>query len=164
LELSFVGGGMVESLEESSFSTPHGDTSCKLEPGLQDFAGIIALGTSIDWQKTYKPEGQNKDKQRGQLATMIFEGISSLSNTHILSTKPSTTTSFYSEDVDAHRLATFLSQQNIMTRSGYFCCHYYLQNIKKYPPLLRISLGLHNTEKDVQKFLEVLRKIISNVR
>jgi len=164
LELSFVGGGMVDKLDENSFSIPAGDLACKLEPGLQDFAGIIGLGTAIDWLKTYKPEGLTQEKQKQKLSTMVFDELSSLPGIHFLNDRPASTMSFYSDDIDAHRLATFLSEQDIMVRSGYFCCHYYLQNIKKYLPLLRVSIGLHNTEKDMRKFLEVMKKIINNIQ
>ena len=164
LKLSFVGGGMVEKLDENGFSLPLDDLACKLEPGLQDFAGIIALGATIDWLGTYKPEGLGQETQKQKLTKRLFDGISSLQGIHLLNDKPSSTVAFYSDDIDAHRLATFFSEQKIMTRSGYFCCHYYLQNIKKYPPLLRVSLGLHNTERDVRKFLEVLEKIIKNIQ
>jgi cysteine desulfurase/selenocysteine lyase len=164
LELSFVGGGMVERLDKESFSIPENDPVSSLEPGLQNFSAIIALGACIDWLKKYKPEGVDQKKQKQKLAKLLFDGLSSVKGVHILNKEPSTTISFYSEDVDAHRLAAFLSQQNIMVRSGYFCCHYYLQNLKKYPPLLRISLGLHNTENDVNVFLEIFKKIINNIK
>ena len=164
LELSFVGGGMVEKLDKNSFSIPSEEPACKLEPGLQDFAGIIGLGAAIDWLKIYKSEGLEQVNQKQELANMVFDDLSLLSGIHLLNTEPSPTISFYSRDIDAHRLSAFLSQQNIMTRSGYFCCHYYLQNVKKYPPLLRVALGLHNTEKDVRKFLEVMEKITKNIQ
>lgn len=164
LELSFVGGGMVEKLDERSFSVPLNDPVCKLEPGLQDFAGIIGLGAAFDWLESYRPEGLNREEQKRKLARMVFDGLSSLPGIRLLNAEPSATISFYSEDIDAHRLATVLSQQNIMVRSGYFCCHYYLQNVKNYPPLVRVSLGLHNTENDIRKFLEVMGKIIRNIR
>ena len=164
LELSFVGGGMVEKLETDSFSIPIIDPVSKLEPGLQDFAGIIGLSSALDWLDMYKPEGLSVVEHTQRLAQMTFDGLSSIEGLHLLNSEPSSTISFYSENVDAHRLAIFLSQQHIMTRSGYFCCHYYLQNVKKYPPLLRVSLGLHNTESDIRKFLEVTQKIISNIK
>ncbi len=164
LELSFVGGGMVERLEEQSFSLSAHDPVCRLEPGLQDFAGIVGLGAALDWLGSYRPEGLKRDEQKTKLARMVFEGLSSLPGISLLNAAPSATISFSSEDIDAHRLATVLSQQGIMVRSGYFCCHYYLQNMRKLPPLLRVSLGLHNTESDVKNFLEVMGKIISNIR
>ncbi len=164
LELSFVGGGMVEKLDEVSFFVPKEDPVSKLEPGLLDFSAIMGLGASIKWLKAYRPEGLKQKEQKEKLANLVFNVLSSLDGIHLLNKSPSTTISFYSENIDAHRLATFLSEQNIMVRSGYFCCHYYLQNLKKYPPLLRISLGLHNTESDVEKFLKILKKIITNIK
>lgn len=163
LDLSFVGGGMVEKLDENNFTFPTQDPACKLEPGLQDFAGIVGLGVALNWLETYKPQGQKQKEYQEGLVTTIFEGLSKLPNLKILNSTPSTIISFYSEKIDSHRLATFLSQQNIMVRSGYFCCHYYLQNVRKYPPLTRISLGLHNTEADVHAFLNVMEKIIKNI-
>jgi len=163
LEPSFCGGGMVESLDKDTFSIPQEDPSCRLEPGLQDYAGIIGLSSALDWLKKYKPEGLKQDEQKQKLAKILFEGIKSLPGVRILNNEPSTTISFYQEDIDSHRFASFLSEQNVMLRSGYFCCHYYLLNLKKYPPLLRVSLGLHNTEADVKRLIEIMEKIITNV-
>ena len=164
LELSFVGGGMVAELTENSFTLPTNDPAAALESGLQDFAGIIGLGAALDWLGSYRPEGRSQREQQEKLSRILFEGLSQLPNIHLLNHEPSTTLSFYSDDIDAHRLAIFLSKQNIMARSGYFCCHYYLQNVKKYPPLLRLSLGLHTTEKDVATVLSVIKKIIRNIK
>ncbi len=164
LELSFVGGGMVAELTEDSFTLPTEDPAAALEPGLQDFAGIIGLGAALDWLGSYRPEGCSQHEQQEKLSHILFEGLSELPNVHLLNHEPSSTLSFYSDDIDAHRLAIFLSKQNIMARSGYFCCHYYLQNLKKYPPLLRLSLGLHTTEKDVETVLSVIKKIIKNIK
>jgi cysteine desulfurase/selenocysteine lyase len=67
--------------------------------------------------------------------------------------------SFYVDGVDSHLLAESLSREGIMARSGYFCCHYYLKNLKKYPPLLRFSLGYHNTDEDIEKVIDVLSSL-----
>ncbi|CRH94811.1 Uncharacterised protein [Chlamydia trachomatis] len=48
-----------------------------------------------------------------------------------------------------------------MVRSGYFCCHYYLKETKKLPHLVRISIGLHNTRKDIDKLKEILERIFN---
>lgn len=164
LELSFVGGGMVEKLDEQGFALPANDPVCRLEPGLQDFAGIIGLGAAFAWLESYEPEGLKQKEQKQKLARMVFDGLSSLPGIRLLNVEPSATISFYSEDIDAHRLAAVLSQQDIMVRSGYFCCHYYLQNVKNLPPLVRVSVGLCTTENDIRKFLEVMEKIIRNIR
>jgi cysteine desulfurase/selenocysteine lyase len=47
-----------------------------------------------------------------------------------------------------------------MSRSGYFCCHYYLLEKLKLPPLIRFSLGLHSTEDDIERTIKELRRVI----
>ena len=165
LDFRFVGGGTVEDVEKDSYklvSSPE-NLSDRLEIGLQDFAAIIGLGESIKWQESYKPEGVSRDKHQSMISELLFNGLKEIPSLKIINSKPSPIISFYTEKIDAHRLAIFLSSQNIMVRSGYFCCHYYLKNVKKYPPLVRISLGLHNTKEQVEKFLDVLKAILTNI-
>jgi selenocysteine lyase/cysteine desulfurase len=68
--------------------------------------------------------------------------------------------SFYVEGLDSHLLGSALSRENIMARTGYFCAHYYLDHVCKYPPLIRFSLGLHNKPEDIEKVKSVMEKII----
>ena len=65
--------------------------------------------------------------------------------------------------VDAHRLALYLSAQNIMVRSGYFCCHYYLQSVMRLPPMLRISIGLQNTAAQATHVANVIHQIVNHL-
>lgn len=164
LDIRFIGGGMVEDVEKETYSLVSSDEDlpARLEIGLQDFAGIIGLGASIKWQESYKPEGQDKIAHQEELSRLLLERLAKVPTLRLINPAPSPIVSFYSEKVDAHRLAIYLSSQNIMARSGYFCCHYYLKNLKKYPPLLRVSLGLHNTRQQVESFLSTLEAIILN--
>lgn len=162
--IEFIGGGMVEDVEAESFrliSDPD-DLSSRLEIGLQNFAGIIGLGASLDWLKSYKPEGMPAHVHQEELAQFLFEEMSRIPSLKLINNSPSLILSFYSEKIDSHRLAIFLSAQKMMVRSGYFCCHYYLKNLKKYPPLVRVSLGLNNTKEQVESFVKTLQTIIAN--
>ncbi len=164
LDIGFIGGGMVEDVEAESFqliSDPD-DLSSRLEIGLQNFAGIIGLGASLDWLKSYKPEGMPAYVHQEELAQFLFEEMSRIPSLKLINNSPSLILSFYSEKIDSHRLAIFLSAQKMMVRSGYFCCHYYLKNLKKYPPLVRVSLGLNNTKEQVESFVKTLQTIIAN--
>ncbi len=164
LDIRFIGGGMVEDVEKDTYSLVSSaeDLPARLEIGLQDFAGIIGLGASIKWQENYMPEGQDKEEHQAALSKLLFERLAEMPTLKLINSAPSPIVSFYSEKVGAHRLAIYLSAQNIMARSGYFCCHYYLKNLKKHPPLLRVSLGLHNTRQQVDSFLSILETIILN--
>lgn len=164
LDIRFIGGGMVEDVEKEKYtliSSPD-DMVGRLEIGLQDFGGIVGLNAAIQWLDSYRLEGNNGHSHLAKLSQLLFEKLTEIPTIKLINSSPTPIISFYSEKVDAHRLAIYLSSQNIMTRSGYFCCHYFLKNLKEYPPLVRISLGLHNTSQQVEKFIDVLKKIITN--
>ena len=164
LNIGFIGGGMVEDVEAETYrliSDPD-DLSSRLEIGLQNFAGIIGLGASLDWIRSYKPEGVSAYAHQDNLAKFLFDELFRIPTLKLINNSPSPILSFYSEKIDAHRLAIFLSAQKMMVRSGYFCCHYYLKNLKKYPPLVRVSLGLNNTKEQVESFVKILQTIIAN--
>ncbi len=164
LDIKFIGGGVVEDVESDTYrliSDPD-DLSSRLEIGLQNFAGIVGLNASIDWLKSYKPEGMPATTHQEKLAQFLFDELSHIPTLKLINSSPSPIVSFWSDKIDAHRLAIFLSTQNIMVRSGYFCCHYYLKNLKKHPPLVRVSLGLNNTEEQVEFFVKTLKTIITN--
>ncbi|MFM5961931.1 MAG: aminotransferase class V-fold PLP-dependent enzyme, partial [Dolichospermum sp.] len=70
--------------------------------------------------------------------------------------------SLYSDKIDSHKLGAILGEFNIMCRVGYHCCHYYLLEKMKFPPLLRISLGLHNTPEQIDFLVEKLKSVVSS--
>ncbi|MCC7004348.1 aminotransferase class V-fold PLP-dependent enzyme, partial [Candidatus Nomurabacteria bacterium] len=123
----------------------------------------VGLSTSLDWIKNYQQEGVTAQAYQEKLSRSLFDELSNIPNIKLINISPSSIVSFYSEKIDAHRLAIFLSAQNIMVRSGYFCCHYYLKNLKKYPPLVRVSLGLNNTKEQVDFFVKTLQTIMTNL-
>lgn len=156
LDPFFIGGGTVTDVKRDTFELLRtGDEAhAVLEPGLQDWAGILGLGQAVKWLK-------ETDADEAALADELYAGIKDLSRLTLLNTAPSPIVSFFVDGLDAHRLALYLDEQNIMCRSGYFCCHSSLLHDKKLPPLLRVSLGLHNTADDVRRFCAVLQKILS---
>ena len=79
---------------------------------------------------------------------------------HLVNNEANPTMTFYVDGLDSHLLGSALSRENIMVRTGYFCAHYYLDHVLGCPPLVRFSLGLHNTPEDIQKVKKVMEKII----
>lgn len=159
LKISVVGGGMVSSVTEQNYTLLPDDMASWLEPGLQAYGEIISLKHAILWLKTVKPDGLNPSQYIEQLSKSLYQGLAEIPGLKILNKNPSSLISVYCEKVDAHRLATFLSVSGIMVRSGYFCCHYYLLEKQKFPPLLRFSIGLQTTEDDIQKTIKIIKKI-----
>ncbi len=159
LDIGIIGGGMVSSVKEQSYSLLPDDMTSLLEPGLQAYAEIISLNSAIKWLKSVKPFGMSPSEYINKLSEKLFNRLSEISGITIINKSPSSIISIYSKDIDSHRLATFLSASGIMVRSGYFCCHYYLLEKLKTPPLLRFSIGLHTTEDDILKTIETIKKI-----
>ena len=164
LDFHFVGGGMVEDVTKDDYVLTNGDLPSRFEPGLQDFGGIIALSAAIDWMQSYRPGGKSQDVYKKELQQQLYDGLKVMDGLVLMNNEPSSVVSFYSDKIDAHRMAVFLSEQNIMVRSGYFCVHYYLIHKRKLPPLLRVSLGLNNTPEQVDRLLDTLKIILRNVK
>lgn len=159
LQHYFVGGGMVHAVNEHSYELLPDDLSSHLEPGLQDFGAILALGRAIEWLEKVRPFGESAKDYLDKLSTKLFDGITSIDGLSLSNHTASSVISFYSTKHDAHKLSIYLSAAGVMSRSGTFCCHYYLNEIKKSPPLIRFSLGLHNTVADIDTALATLEKV-----
>ncbi|MDR0398109.1 MAG: aminotransferase class V-fold PLP-dependent enzyme [Candidatus Nomurabacteria bacterium] len=156
INITFIGGGMVDDVTESEYvlsanSPQHIYTI--FEPGLQAWGEIIALGEAIDWL-----EKAEKKSRVYELSERLHSFLKSQPGVHLTTEAPSTTMAFYHDKIDAHLLAEGLSTEGIMARSGYFCCHHYLNHAMHYPPLLRFSLGHHNTDADIEKAERVLER------
>lgn len=156
INTSFVGGGMVSGVTADDFEMLDGDHIHSIfEPGLQAWAEIIALKPALEWLKKAK-----KSSRITEFSQEIFDFLKEQKDVVVLNEKSSPVISFYHKDLDAHLIAQALSQEGVMVRSGYFCCHYYLKEVKNYPHLVRISLGFHNTKEDIVKLKQVLERIL----
>lgn len=159
LDPFFIGGGTVSDVERESYALLREgeEAHAVLEAGLQNWGGILGLGAAVTWL-----EAQQAGKEREKaLAEALFQGLRRHPRVHLFNRDPAPIVSFHVDGIDAHQLAFYLSEQGIMCRSGYFCCHGYLQHRLRLPPLLRASLGLYNTPAHIEKFLDALSKILS---
>ena len=158
LNLTFLGGGMVDDVEKNSYllSAEHDDKiHTAFEAGLQAWGEIIALGAAIDWLEQLSPADS---EHLETCEAKLFDFLQKQPKIHCLNQEKSSTFSFYIEGLDSHLLAEALSDQGIMVRSGYFCVHYYLDHRLHLPPLVRVSLGYQTTESDINKLISILRK------
>lgn len=163
LELSFIGGGQVAHVTAADFELlPEMHT--RLEAGLQPWGEIIALGAALQWLDHYeKGTGEGHGAREERLSQALFDGLAPLPGLTVLSPRGSSLVSVLPDRVDGHRLATFLSRAGVMVRSGYFCAHHWLKELKGYPPLVRFSLGAHNTDEDIERALDVTGRLIKGL-
>jgi cysteine desulfurase/selenocysteine lyase len=163
LDLSFVGGGMVSDVREGSFDLLPDELGARLEPGLQAWGEIIALRAALGWMSRVRPGGRRPAEHVELLAQRLYDGLSDIPQLVLINTAASPVVSLYASGQDSHRLAVFLSKSGIMARSGYFCAHHYLKEQLGLPPLLRLSLGLHTTESDVDRVLDALARLVKGL-
>ncbi len=160
MEIGFVGGGMVDDVNENSFllsaeGKEHRYT--RFEAGLQAWGEIVGLGAALDWlEKLPKSVWKNLEENTKEL----YDFLVSSDKVHLVNNIANPTMSFYVEGVDSHLLGAALSREDIMARTGYFCAHYYLDHVLGLPPLIRFSLGLHNRPEDIDKVKKIMEKII----
>lgn len=160
MTVGFVGGGMVDDVKMDSYQLSaegkeHRYT--RFEAGLQAWGEIVGLGAALDWlNKLPKKAWQNLESNY----TELYEYLEASDKVRMVNREANPTMSFYVEGLDSHLLGSALSRENIMARTGYFCAHYYLDHVMKYPPLIRFSLGLHNRSEDIAKVKKVMEKIL----
>lgn len=159
LEVSFVGGGQVSAVSEDDFQLLD-DPHTRLEPGLQAWAEIIGLGAALRW---FEKRRAAIEEEETRLSERLYAGLAELPHLTMLNTAASPVISLVPERVDAHRLAVFLSQARVSVRSGYFCAHHWLQNQAGLPPLVRFSVGAHNTEHDIDRALDVMARMMKGL-
>ena len=156
----FVGGGMVDDVLEDSYvlsaeGKEHRYT--RFEAGLQAWGEIIALGEALRWLSS-RPKSDWRNLENN--VQELFDFLDNSDKIHLLNREPNPTMAFYVEGIDSHLLGNALSREDIMTRTGYFCAHYYLDHVLGLPPLVRFSLGLHNRPEDIEKVKRTMEKIV----
>ncbi|GHU08470.1 putative cysteine desulfurase [Alphaproteobacteria bacterium] len=158
IDTTFIGGGMVDDVTgtDSYVLSAESDNHIytKFEAGLQAWGEIVALGAAVKWL-----DDAHDDARLVGYGQRIIDALADSEKFVVVNEKASPTICIFHRDIDAHLLAEALSDQGIMARSGYFCCHYYLDKVKEYPPLLRLSIGLHNTDADIDKLIKELGKV-----
>jgi selenocysteine lyase/cysteine desulfurase len=166
LQPFFIGGGTVSDVHDNTFTLLSGevDEHSVLEPGLQNWAGIIGLNAAIDWLTSVRPQRKTVQAYEQELAQDLFDRLRAMPRVKLVNaTVPRAVMSFFVDGLDGHKIAIILSEQQIMCRSGHFCCHHYLQHVCSYPPLVRFSLGLHNTHADIERCAKALESILKTL-
>lgn len=163
LEISFLGGGQVTAVSADGYELLP-ESHAKLEPGLQAWGEIAGLQAALDWLSNFAAHnGESLAQREARLSAMLYDGLVAMPKLQVLSDRGSSLISVLPEKVDGHQLATFLGKADIMVRSGYFCAHHWLIDLQKYRPLVRFSIGAHNTEADIARTLEITGRLIKGL-
>jgi len=155
----FVVGGSTVS--ESTYDSCEFEKPPHLfEPGLQNYAGIMGFGAAADYLKNIGLDNisAHELKLNKQITDALADSVELLGPLD-----PKDRGSIFSFNVpglEMHNVAIMLDEAaNIMLRSGAHCCHSWF-NAHKMMGSIRASLYLYNTEEEINKFIEEIKKIL----
>lgn len=154
------GGGMV--LDACRAETLYKNSPHRFEAGTLNIGGTIALGAAIEYienaglRNIRSHERALTEYALKRLKEVFGEKIS------ILGPKDTRTHSgiiaFSFDGIHPHDIAHLLGEQNICVRAGEHCAAP-LHRRLNLTATTRISLSLHNNEKDIEKLIAVLKEI-----
>jgi len=161
LELNQVGGGIIDVVdyEETSFLTgPQ-----KMEPGTPNISGIISLAPLVDFLQTLDFDEIKVHEQ--SLLKKCHDQLSKIEGFQPIGTSESKVNilSFNFKGVHPNDLCELLDEQGLALRSGHHCTQPLLKKMG-VPGCARASFSIYNTEKDVDKLVQAIKKALEMLR
>jgi len=150
------GGEMIVSVsfEKSTYAPiPH-----KFEAGTPHIAGAIGLGAAIDYVTA---TGLNRiSDHEHALTTYATERLMAIPGVSLVGTAPGkgSILSFTVEGVHPHDVGTILDHHGIAVRAGHHCAQPVMDRFK-VPATVRASLGMYNTEAEVDVLTAAIRDV-----
>jgi cysteine desulfurase/selenocysteine lyase len=153
----YQGGG--EMIDRVTFEyTTYAELPFKFEAGTPHIAGIIALGSAIDYVTGIGFDAIAAHEQ--DLLEYATESLQSMNTINILGTAPEKAAilSFNIQDVHPHDVGTILDHSGIAVRTGHHCAQPVMDRFD-VAATVRASFGLYNTHDEVDALVEGMRKV-----
>jgi cysteine desulfurase/selenocysteine lyase len=150
------GGDMIASVDfsHSTWNTvPH-----KFEAGTPDFAGAVGLHAAMDYLDALGRDAIFRHDQ--ELAAYTVERLSRVGGLRLFGPKRGRAgvVSFLLENIHAHDVVTVADQYGVALRGGHHCNQPLMKRLG-IESTARASFYFYNTEKEVDRLVEVLEKI-----
>lgn len=154
-----VGGGMIESLNNYSFTSR--EMSDKFMAGTQNVEAMAGLGAALDFLSEVGMKNVQEHEQ--ELVTYFLERFKKFPIEIIGGEQVENKIGIFSftAALHPHDLADLFDEQGIAVRAGNHCAHM-LHQKKEIPVTTRVSFGIYNTVEEIEKFAEVFEDIISH--
>ena len=149
------GGGMIRDVKKEGIT--YGDLPNKYEAGTMATAQVIAFNESI---KFLNKIGINNITNHEKKLMEYGQEILRKNNSVRLIGNPKekgAVLSFTLDGIHAHDIATILDEDGVAIRAGQHCCQI-LHDKLKIPATARASLGVYNTNEDLDKLDEAINK------
>ena len=158
-----LGGGMNESFD-SETEIIYNDLPNRLEAGTPNIAGVIGLGSAIDYLNSIGMD--NIEHHELKLRRYLIDKLIKLDYVDIINLESETgIVSFNIEGIFSQDVAFYLNKYNICVRAGNHCAKI-LKNTTGVKNSIRVSLYFYNTFDEIDKFISLIsdkEKIMSEM-
>ena len=145
-----TGGGMIAEVKHDHFTCAGLPT--KFEAGTPPIAQAVGLRTAIDWLSKFKWTDIEAHEQ--SLIEKTFRELKKISGLTILGpnnpNKIFGCISFTIDGIHPHDLTDIIGQKGVYLRAGHHCAQP-LHDHYGVPASTRLSIGIYNTEDDIEK-------------
>jgi cysteine desulfurase/selenocysteine lyase len=154
----YQGGG--EMISEVSFeNTTFNEIPYKFEAGTPNITSVIAFGAAIDLIEEIGL--QNIANWERDLLNYATSKLKEIPGTKIYGEAPekSSVISFNVGDTHPYDIGMLIDKMGIAVRTGHHCADPVMQHYN-VPGTIRVSFGMYNTKKEIDLFIEALKKVL----
>ncbi len=158
LEPFFYGGDMIREVtyEKSSWA----DIPERFEGGTPNIAGAIGFGAAVDFIQSIGTLKIIDHEVR--LQEKLFEELNKIDGLKIIGPKFGEprigVVSFTLDGIHPHDIAEILNRDNVCIRAGHHCAMPLMKKLN-LAGTSRISMGMYNTEEDIEKCVAAIQKV-----
>lgn len=152
-----LGGDMVESVNDNVVR--YKESPYKFEGGTQNPAAQVGLSVALSELCKRRPEVIKHEQE------LIKQLEEKLTNPKVIIHNPNPDLpilTFSLKALHCHDVASLLNEQQIAVRAGFLCAEPLVRQLNEQG-VVRVSLGLYNTESDIDKLVQVLNEICERV-
>ncbi len=149
------GGDMISSVTFEK--TTYNRIPYKFEAGTPHIAGVIGLGTAVDYLEKIGME--NIAAYETELLQYGTEGLLQVPGLRLIGTakEKAGVLSFVLDEIHAHDIGTILDRNGVAIRAGHHCAMPVMERFG-VPATARASLAFYNTRRDIDALVRALHE------
>lgn len=149
------GGGMNGEINPSGYTLL--ELFARFEGGTPNVSGIYGLLAATKYLNSIGYDAIAEHEK--EIFNMLYNGLKDCKHVIVYNwDAKSTTLAFNIEGVHSQDVANYLGKRNIIVRSGLSCAKL-LDHVICQPSVVRASFYIYNDKKDVEKLIEILKKV-----
>ncbi len=151
------GGSMIHTVTFEK--TTYAEVPMRFEAGTPDIAGVIGLGTAVDYLTGLGMPAIEAWEQ--ELLAYATERLSEIPRVRLIGTAPhkASVISFLIEGAHPHDIGSILDQQGVAIRAGHHCAQPVMERYG-IPATARASLAFYNTKQDIDSLVSAIHDVL----